>query len=197
MNSFYSERELEELGVREVGKNVLISRKCSIYGAENIRIGNNSRIDDFVILSGKICIGDYVHISAGTYLFGGEAGIEVNDFIAVSAHCCIYAVTDDYLGFGMTNPMIPEEYRKVTQEKVTLEKHVIIGAGSVVLPGVHIAEGGAFGSMSLINKSTKEWKVYMGVPIKEWKERKKLTEMEAMFRKQDARWGSVFENGSM
>lgn len=182
MNSFYSEDELKTLGLKQIGRNVLISRKCSIYGAENISIGNNTRIDDYTILSGKVYIGDYVHVSAGAYLFGGLSGIEINDFCAVSARCCIYAVTDDYLGGGMTNPMIPMEYRNVIQETVTLEKHVIIGAGSIVLPGVRIAEGSAFGAMSLINKSTKEWTVYIGTPIKEWKERKNLNEIEYKFR---------------
>lgn len=182
MDSFYSEDELKTLGLKQIGRNVLLSRKCSIYGAENISIGNNTRIDDYTILSGKVYIGDYVHIAAGTYLFGGSAGIEINDFCGLSAKCCIYAVTDDYLGGGMTNPMIPTVYRNVTQETVTLGKHVIIGAGSIVLPGVYIAEGGAFGAMSLINKSTKEWTVYIGAPIKEWKERKKLSEKEYEFR---------------
>lgn len=182
MNSFYSEDELKTLGFKEIGNNVLISRKCSIYGEGNICIGNNTRIDDYAILSGKIDIGDYVHISAGAYLFGGLAGIEIKDFCAISARCCIYAVTDDYLGGGMVNPMIPIEYRKVIQEAVIIEKHVIIGAGSIVLPNVHITEGGAFGAMSLINKSTKEWTVYIGTPIKEWKERKNLSKMENQFR---------------
>ena len=35
MNSFYSPEELKSLGLKEYGENVLISRKCSIYGAEN------------------------------------------------------------------------------------------------------------------------------------------------------------------
>ena len=182
MDSFYSEDELQTLGLKQIGRNVLISRKCSIYGAENISVGNNTRIDDYTILSGKVNMGDYVHIAAGAYLFGGSAGIEINDFCGVSARSCIYAVTDDYLGSSMTNPMIPMEYRNVIQETVTLEKHVLIGAGSIVLPGVRIAEGGAFGAMSLINKSTKEWTVYIGAPIKEWKERKNLSDMEDKFR---------------
>lgn len=65
-----------------------------------------------------------------------------------------------------------------------MQLQMIIRAGSIVivLPGVHIAEGGAFGAMSLINKSTKEWTVYIGAPVKEWKERKELSDMEDKFR---------------
>ena len=54
MNSFYSPEELKSLELKEYGENVLISRKCSIYGAENIRLGSHVRIDDFCVLSGKV-----------------------------------------------------------------------------------------------------------------------------------------------
>ncbi len=54
MTSFYTEKELQSNGLGTYGANVLISRKASINGAENIRIGSNVRIDDFCRLSGKI-----------------------------------------------------------------------------------------------------------------------------------------------
>jgi galactoside O-acetyltransferase len=62
-NSFYSEIELSKLGLKDYGKNVLISKKCSIYSPEKISIGNNVRIDDFCILSGNIILGSNIHIS--------------------------------------------------------------------------------------------------------------------------------------
>ena len=49
--AFLSPSALAEIGFAAVGKNVLISDKASIYGAERIEIGNNVRIDDFCILS--------------------------------------------------------------------------------------------------------------------------------------------------
>lgn len=48
---FYSREQLEKIGFKSLGKNVLISDKSSIYSPENISIGNNVRIDDFCILS--------------------------------------------------------------------------------------------------------------------------------------------------
>lgn len=173
MNSFYSREELETLGFKAIGQNVLISRKSSIYGIENISVGDYCRIDDFAILSGIIYLGKNVHIAAGTYLFGGDAGIFMDDFSAVSSHCSIYAVSDNYSGDYMTNPTVPEKFRKVEQGKVLIEKHVIIGAASVVLPKVCLGEGSAFGAMSLINKDAKPWTIYAGCPIKKIKDRKK------------------------
>lgn len=48
---FYSREQLEKIGFKSLGENVLISDKTSIYSPENISIGNNVRVDDFSILS--------------------------------------------------------------------------------------------------------------------------------------------------
>ena len=45
MSSFYSQDELNKIGFKSVGKNVLISKKCSIYSTEHIEIKSNIRID--------------------------------------------------------------------------------------------------------------------------------------------------------
>lgn len=172
MNSFYSTKELKEIGFSEVGTNVLVSRKCSIYGAEKIVIGNNVRIDDFCILSGKIVLGDYIHVAAYSAIYGGEDGVIIDDYTNISSRVCIYSVSDDYSGESMTNPMIPEEYKQVKSETVIIKKHVIIGSTSVVMPGVVLEEGCSFGAFSFISESTKPWGIYVGIPCKRRKERK-------------------------
>lgn len=182
MSSFYSRDELQELGFKSVGDEVLISRKASIYGAENISLGNHVRIDDFCVMSGSIKTGDYVHIAVYTCLFGGDAGIELADFTTVSSRCAIYAKSDDYSGTALANPMIPMEYNHVISGKVMLEKHVLIGTGSTVLPGVTIHEGTSVGSMSLVNRSLDPWGMYAGIPCRRLKDRKKdLLEKEREF----------------
>jgi galactoside O-acetyltransferase len=173
MNSFYSEEELAQIGLKTYGENVLISRNASIYGAENISIGNNVRIDDFCILSGKISIGNYVHIAAYCGLFSGTEGIVMEDFSGLSSRVTIYAASDDYSGDVLTNPTVPDEYKKIVGGQVTICRHVIIGASCVILPGVTLAEGSAFGSMSLINKNSNEWTIHAGIPCKAVKPRSK------------------------
>ena len=91
MTSYYSEEELKKFGFCKIGKNVFISRKSSIYGCENISIGNNVRIDDFCILSGHIEIGNYIHIAAFTALYGGKDGIFIEDFANLSSRISVYS----------------------------------------------------------------------------------------------------------
>lgn len=182
MNSFYSNEEIKELGLKSYGTNVKISRKVSIYDAKNIVIGNNVRIDDFCILSGCIEIGDYVHIAAYTALYGGQEGIIISDFVNISSRICIYSVSDDYSGETMTSPLIPERYKNLKSLPVHIERHVIIGSTSVVLPGVTLREGSSFGSFSLINQDSEEWSINVGIPARKVKERKKdLLKLEHEF----------------
>lgn len=179
MNSFYSEEELKEIGFKSVGSNVLISKKCSIYGAQNICIGSNVRIDDFCILSGKIEIGNHVHIAAGVMLFGGEYGIVLEDFAGISSRCAVYAASDDYSGEALTNPTIPDEYRNVIGGAVIFKKHSLVGSGCTVLPNVTVGEGTSVGSMSLVNKTLDAWGIYVGIPCRRVKDRsKRILELE-------------------
>ncbi len=182
MTSFYTEQELQELGLKEYGTNVLISRKCSIYGAAHISLGSNVRIDDFCILSGNITIGSYVHISAYASMFAGDSQIMIGDFVALSSRNVIYAESDDYSGESMVNPMVPEEYKKLQRGDVSVGRHSIIGTGSTILPGVTIGEGVAVGAMSLINKDLEEWTINVGIPCRRIKERaRKPLEYEQEF----------------
>jgi galactoside O-acetyltransferase len=185
MNSFYTQNELEEMGFASLGKNVLISKKASIYSPNRISIGDNVRIDDFCILSGKITLGKFIHIAAYVALFAGDTGIEMYDFSGISSKSTIYAVTDDYSGSVMTNPTIPDKYRSVQSGKVVLKKHVLVGANCLILPGVTLEEGSAFGAMSLIHKDSKPWSINVGVPFRKVKDRlKNIIVLEEEFMKE-------------
>ena len=178
-SSFYSREELHQLGFKKIGSHVLISRKSSFYTPNTIVIGDNVRIDDFCILSGEIVLGNSIHIAAYTAMFAGRYGIEIKDFSVLSSRCAIYAVSDDYSGNALISPMVPEKFSNVTGGKVVLEKHVVVGTGSTIMPSVVIHEGVAVGSMSLVKSSLDAWGIYAGIPCKRIKERSiKVLELE-------------------
>lgn len=171
-NNFYDEKELKKLGLKRYGKNVLISKKCSIYGAENISIGNDVRIDDFCILSGEITIGNYVHIAAFCALYG-KFGIKIGDFCGLSPRCTLLSVTDDFSGEFMISPMVPIELCNVKGGLINLNNYVQIGTSTTIMPNIRIGEGVAVGAMSFVNKNLDDWNIYFGIPAKKIKERSK------------------------
>ena len=172
MTSYYSPEELAALGLASYGEDVRVSRYAHLYGAETIRLGNHVRIDDFCILSGRITIGNYFHLAAGSLLYGGEAGITFDDYTTASSRCAIYALSDDYTGAFMTNPTVPEDFTNVRQAPVHIGRHVVLGTGTTVLPGIDIAEGCAAGAMTLFTQSTEPWGIYYGIPARRQKERR-------------------------
>lgn len=173
--AYLTKDEIIAMGFKHVGDNCLLSNKASYYNCENIVIGNNTRIDDFVVLSagnGGIEIGSYIHIAVYTSLIGAGK-IVLNDFCNVSSRVSIYSSNDDYSGEFMTNPMVPSRYTNVISTDVIIGEHVIIGSGTVILPGVILEKGVAIGALSLVTKKCTEFGIYIGIPAKKIKERKK------------------------
>lgn len=173
MDTFYSNTELNNLGLCKLGKNVKISRNAIIYHPELLEIGDNVRIDDFTTISGKVVLGNYIHISQFCGLYGGTQGIFIEDFTGFSSRVAVYAVSDDYSGQYMTNPTVPDRYTCDIEKSVYIKKHSIIGSGSVVLPGVTIEEGCSLVALTMCRKSTQPWGIYFGVPAKRIANRKK------------------------
>lgn len=180
--AFLTEDQLKNIGFKHIGANVKISDKCSIYNPEEITIDDNSRIDDFCLISGVIRIGKNVHIAAYCNLAGGISGITMDDFSGLAYGCHVFTQSDDYSGETMTNPTIPKKFKKETFKAVSIGKHVIVGTKSTILPGVVISEGCSVGAMSMVTKSTKPWGIYFGIPAKRIKERKMdLLELEEKY----------------
>jgi len=180
--AWMSPSELSEVGFAHVGVGARISTRAAIYDPERISIGDFSRVDDFCLLSGKLTIGRNVHITAYVNLAGGEEGIEIHDFVGISYASQIFSQSNDYTGRYMTNPTFPEHYTKAFRSRITIGRHVIIGAGSVVLPGVTIEEGCAIGAHSTVLSSTQPWGVYVGSPARWLRERHKdVLSLEAQY----------------
>lgn len=180
--AYLTEEQLKEKGFKSLGENVKISDKASIYNPDTIEIGSNSRIDDFCVISGVLKIGKYVHIAPFCLVAGGEKGIEIEDFSGLAYHVQVFSQSDDYTGKTLTNPTVDKKYKNEIKKSIKISKHVIVGASSIVFPGVHLAEGCSVGAMSLVNKSTQPWGIYIGNPAKRIKERKNnLLELEQDF----------------
>jgi galactoside O-acetyltransferase len=179
-----SREEVARMGFASVGDNVMLSDRASFYNCSRIAFGDHVRVDDFAVLSagkGGIHIGSYVHIAVGSTLIGGGK-ITLSDFSGLSSRVSIYSSSDDYSGAALTNPTVSPEFTRVHHADVTLEKHVIVGSGSVILPGMVLEEGVAIGALSMVSKSCSAFGVYHGNPVRRVAERKRdLLELEKQF----------------
>lgn len=168
---YLSEDTVRSMGFAHIGQNVRISDKAAIYDTERISIGDNSRIDDFCVIAGKVDIGRNVHITVFCNLAGGRAGLALGDFSTLAYGCHIIAQTDDYSGRSMTNSTIPEKLKDERSEHTVVGRFAILGAGSIVLPGITINEGVSAGAGTIFTRSADPWGIYVGAPARRVKER--------------------------
>jgi acetyltransferase-like isoleucine patch superfamily enzyme len=165
---YYYSEELKDMGFGHVGQNVSIAKNCLIRGLENIFLEDCVRIDGFCTItapSARVVIGSHIHIGSNCILLGGS-GITLNDFSGLSHGVMIFTSSEDFSGKSLTNPMIPNHFRKTIKGPIVLEKHVIIGAGTIVLPNVTLGEGCAVGALALVRKNLLPWTIYSGNPAK-------------------------------
>jgi len=173
--------QVGHLSLRRVGHDVTIWPMAKIISPEVIEIADSVIIDDFVLLSGgqETIIGSFVHIASFASISGGGI-FSIEDFAGISSGCRIFSGNDDYLGDCLTGPTVPFPFRVPIRSEVRIRKHAIIGANTVILPGVEIGEGAAIGANSLITKSCDPWTVYVGSPAKPIKRRlrEKILQLE-------------------
>jgi len=154
---------------------------------ENIAFGDNVIIDDFVfIVSRRLTrLGNFVHIASFTSITGGGE-CTIGDYSTLSSGVRIFTGTEDVVGDSLLGASIPEPFRVAIRSCVEIGKHCMIGANSVVLPGVVIPDGVIVGAMSLVLQNTEldPWSIYAGSPVRKLRDRPnkdKVLELEALF----------------
>ena len=167
--------------LKSCGKNVIIGKTVRIRYPELVEIGDNVIIDDFTYISTQLKLSDNVHISAGCKLIGGrEARVEMDSFSTLAPNVVLSAGSDDYHS-GIATPMVSIEFKANAKiGTIVLNRHCIVGAGSVVLPDVTFGEGACLGALSLANRSLEDYFLYAGIPARKLKLRNKqeIAELE-------------------
>jgi galactoside O-acetyltransferase len=168
--AYLSENEMNSMGFASLGQNVRISSRAALYEPEKIRLGDNARIDDFCVVSGRVELGRNAHVAA------------LADFATLAYGCHIFAQSDDYSGRTMTNPTVPDQYKTEIYAPVHVGRHAIIGTQGIVFPGADVAEGCAIGAGSVVTQPTEPWGIYVGNPARRMKDRSRaLLTLEARY----------------
>lgn len=152
----------------DMGEGVVVREWVRFIRSQNIRIGAQTWIDDFVMIAGGRSdaltqIGAYAHVAAFSSILGG-AGATLGDFVVLAPGCRLFSDSDEYIHASLPGPQIPDPYREHHEAPVTLGDLVLLGANTVVLPGAAIGEGASVGACSLVKDHLPPWGVYAGVP---------------------------------
>ena len=115
--------------------------------------------------SSTVTIGSNVHLGTSVTI-NAAAPVEIGDFSGLAAGVKLFTTDDDYGGEYLTGPTVPQEHANITAEGIRIDRHCIVGANSVILPGANLAEGVAVGALSLVKSPLDAWGIYGGVPAR-------------------------------
>jgi galactoside O-acetyltransferase len=166
-----------------VGSNVFIDSTVKIFGASYITLSSNVRIDANVVLTagpGSLIIGSNVHIGVGTSVHAGASDVQLHDFVGLSTGVHIFSARDDFSNGSLTGPTVPNHFRGEFAAKVILNKHAIVGANSVIMPGVNIGFGASIGALTFVHRSIPEGTIVTGNPMRKigMRDIKRLEDLE-------------------
>ena len=164
-SGYYSPEELNKFNFKKCGKNNLVSKLCVIYHPENIILGNNNKIDDFVMLSpptnglielkDNITIADYCKIGNGKY-----GNIIIGNNSALAPRVTILNSSDNYntvKGVGASTSLFSD---------IKIGDNVIIGTNSTIVFNSIIGDNTRIGAHSLVKTTLKGNNLYAGIPVK-------------------------------
>ena len=126
-------------------------------------IGNGTKTNFQLFRNGSIQIGNHCGIS--NVSFTSAVGIKIADNVMLGEGCKIYDT--DFHPISYSERMIPgnpEEY--INSKEVVIDEGVFVGAGTLILKGVHIGRHSVIGAGSVITKSVPENEIWAGNPAK-------------------------------
>lgn len=181
---------------KKVGQGVIFGRDITMRHPQKITIGNNSFIDENVVLDAKgidnegIIIGEHVIIGRNTILSCKGGSIRLDDYCNISASCSLLSETKINLGkycflaghcylvaggnhrFERTD--IPIMFQpSLDKGGIFVGEDVWIGASVTILDGVSIGKGSIIGAGAVVRESLPDYAIAAGIPAKKIKDRKK------------------------
>jgi acetyltransferase-like isoleucine patch superfamily enzyme len=155
-------------------RSFFLKNKCSIksfhktvtiWGKENISLGENSRICEYVIIrcrGAKVSIGSNTDIGPFTVIFSGEDGVIIGNDVMIAPHCVIASGNHRFDNIDTTM----KNAGGISKGPIIIEDDVWIGANCTITSGVIIRKGSIVGANSVVTKNTEPNSINCGVPAK-------------------------------
>ena len=159
-----------------IGKNVIVEDYVIINALSNkgVQIGDNVKIARYSLIEctgvirniGEgIMIGNNSSVGAFSYL-GGQGGIKIGDNVIMGPRVSFHSENHN-----SNDREVPIRLQGESRKGIIVENDCWIGAGSIILDGVHIYNGVVIAAGSVVTRDVKSYTVVGGVPARPIKER--------------------------
>lgn len=155
------------------GKNARICRnsRIDVMPFNNFVLGDNSTIEDFCTINngvGDVLIGQRSRIGMGNVLIGP---VTIGNDVILAQNIVMSG-----LNHGYEDITLPPHNQPVTKKTITLEDEVWVGANVVIVAGVTIGKHAVIAAGSVVTKDVPPYSVVAGNPAKIIKKYNSATE---------------------
>ncbi|MBE0646854.1 MAG: acyltransferase [Bacteroidales bacterium] len=152
-------------------KSLICSRtRMDILPFNKFYMGDDSTIEDFTTINngvGDIYIGDRTRIGLGCTLIGP---VKIGNDVRLAQNIVMSGLNHNY-----TDISLPISEQGVTTNTITVEDEVWIGANCVILPGVTVKKHAVVAAGSIVRRNVPAYSVVAGNPAKVMKKYNKET----------------------
>jgi acetyltransferase-like isoleucine patch superfamily enzyme len=146
-----------------------VSAQAKVQLSSQIVFGKGTVVKPFAVIStqgGEVVFGKECAVSSFDHITNGIEPIRIGDYVRIGPHVTI---------LGGSRNFQSREQRVIDQGShhgsVVIGEDVLIGAGSVIMPGITVGKGAVIGALSLVNRDVADYQVVAGSPIQVLKER--------------------------
>jgi acetyltransferase-like isoleucine patch superfamily enzyme len=135
-------------------------RNC---GGGRIKIGKHCEIHPYSMIltyGGDIVIGDNCSLNPFAIIYG-HGGVRIGNGVRIAAHTVIIPANHNVSSDG--KPLLESGF---TARGIEIDDNTWLGAGAVILDGVHLGRNSVIGAGSVVTKSVADNTTVAGVPAR-------------------------------
>ena len=155
-------------GFKAVGSNLKIYESAVIVNAQNITLGDDVTIGDFVLLNAgqETTIGNRSQINAHSSIVGGGK-FHMGNYVTLGYGTTILTGSDTPEGRYMVDAA-PLHQRMVIRGTVRIGNNCFVGTGSIISPNCVIKDGSVLAALSFLRQGEvmEAWEIWGGSPAR-------------------------------
>jgi acetyltransferase-like isoleucine patch superfamily enzyme len=143
-----------------------LGRAVAVEGRGAVSLGDDVSLHGGVYLGatgerGRVSIGPRTHVDRNSIVYG-QGGVRIGSGCAIASGVIVYSQSNQY----RQDPLAPILEQGTVYAEVSIGDDVWIGAGAILLPGVHIGDHAVVAAGSLVRADVEPWQVVAGVPAR-------------------------------
>ena len=143
----------------------LISPSARVQLSARVTFGKSTVVKAFAVVQssgGRVQIGRDCAVSSFDHISTGAGDVILGDHVRIAPNCTIVGGTKEI----RRRDVLIVEQPEAEPKGVMIEDEVLIGAGSVILPGSRVGRGAVIGAGSVVQGDVPEYAIVAGTPAK-------------------------------